>query len=85
MWDHTEAENLMFMSLSTLHNSCYNYITRLVSGNIYASIQLYSPKISDWSDWEDQSAEKTNNWKDKKLFNKQMGHRKIKYLIENRD
>ena len=29
----------MFMSLSTLHNSCYNYITRLVSGNIYASIQ----------------------------------------------
>ena len=27
------------MSLSTLHNSCYNYITRLVSGNIYASIQ----------------------------------------------
>ena len=26
MWDHTEAENLMFMSLSTLHNSCYNYI-----------------------------------------------------------
>ena len=85
MWDHTEAENLMFMSLSTLHNSCYNYITRLVSGNIYASIQLYSPKISDWSDWEDQSAEKTNNWKDKKLFNKQMGHKKIKYFIENRD
>ena len=72
------------MSLSTLHNSCYNYITRLVSGNIYASIQLYSPKISDWSDWEDQSAEKTNNWKDKKLFNKEMGHRKIKYFIENR-
>ena len=29
----------MFMSLSTLHNSCYNYITRLMSGNIYASIQ----------------------------------------------
>ena len=29
----------MFMSLSTLHNSCYNNITRLVSGNIYASIQ----------------------------------------------
>ena len=27
------------MSLSTLHNSCYNYITGLVSGNIYASIQ----------------------------------------------
>ena len=23
--------------------------------------------------------------KDKKLFNKQMGHRKIKYFIENRD
>ena len=41
MWDHTEAENLMFMSLSTLHNSCYNYITRLVSGNIYASLQSY--------------------------------------------
>ena len=39
MGDHTEAENLMFMSLSTLHNSCYNYITCLVSGNIYASIQ----------------------------------------------
>ena len=39
MWDHTEAENLMFMSFSTLHNSCYNCITRLVSGNIYASIQ----------------------------------------------
>ena len=27
---------------------------------------------------------KTNNWKDKKIFNKQMGHRKIKYFIENR-
>ena len=48
MWDHTEAENLMFMSLSTLHNSCYNYIIRLMSGNIYASIQLYLPKISEW-------------------------------------
>ena len=34
MRDHTEAEHSMFMSLSTLHNSCYNYITRLVSGNI---------------------------------------------------
>ena len=46
MWDHTVAENLMLMPLSTLHYSCYNYITRLVSGNIYASIQLYSPILA---------------------------------------
>ena len=38
MRDHTEAENLMFMSLSTFHNSCYNYMTRLVSGNIYVKV-----------------------------------------------
>ena len=46
---------------------------------------LETKKLGSSKGWEDQSAEKTNNWKGKKLFNKQMGHRKIKYFIENRD
>ena len=46
---------------------------------------LETKKLGSSKGLEDQSAEKTNNWKDKKIFNKQMGHRKIKYFIENRD
>ena len=37
---------------------------------------LETKKLGSSKGWEDQSAEKTNNWKDKKIFNKQMGHRK---------
>ena len=42
---------------------------------------LETKKLGSSKGWEDQSAEKTNNWKDKKIFNKRMGHRIIKYFI----
>ena len=56
MWDHTEAENLMFMSLSAQF------------------VRAERTKVL-----------RKQTTEGKKLFNKQMGHRKIKYFIENRD
>ena len=50
--------------------------------NVGRTKKLGDQKLGSSKGWEDQSAEKTNNWKDKKIFNKQMGHRKLKYFIE---
>ena len=59
----------------------YNQKFASKKDNLVGQKSLETKKLDSSKGWGDQSAENTNNWRDKKIFNKLMGDKNITHLF----